>query len=502
MRQLELLAPARDLTTGLAAIDCGADAVYIGAEKFGARAAATNSVEDIARLVEYAHRFRVKVYVTLNTLIREDEYDEMKDLLRRLVPTGIDAILVQDMAMKELTHGMDIPLHASTQMDIRTAERVGWLKEQGFHRVVLARELSLEEIRHTHEAFPDVELEVFVHGALCVSYSGACYASEHFFGRSANRGECAQFCRMRFDLVDSTGAVIERGSHLLSLKDLCLITQLEALADAGVTSFKIEGRLKDVAYVKNVVSAYSLKLDDICRRRQGEYERSSIGEVTYDFAPDMAKTFNRGYTDYFLYGRHGDISCPTTPKAIGEKVGMVKEVGHSWLKVAGVSAFSNGDGLCFVSDRGELEGFRVNRAEGNRLYPYKMPSSLRKGMELFRNNNASFLRLLSQRVTTRRIPLRLTLSGTSDGFSLTAQVDDFQRMSTKQTFAHEKAVKAQEENIRTQLSRWGDTVYRVEDVSIEDGVEGLFIPSSILASLRHKLATLLDKEIGYHDGRR
>ncbi len=491
MRSLELLAPARDLPSALAAIDCGADAVYIGAEKFGARAAATNSVEDIASVVDYAHRFRAKVYVTLNTLLRPDEHEEMRELLHRLAYTGIDAILVQDMAMLDLTRGLGIPLHASTQTDNRTAERVGWLKEQGFTRVVLARELSLEDIRHIHSLHPDVELEVFVHGALCVSYSGACLASEHFFSRSANRGECAQFCRMKFDLVDSNGRVIEQASHLLSLKDLCLINELEALADAGAVSFKIEGRLKDVAYVRNVVSAYSLRLNDICRRRQGEYTRSSLGEVDYSFVPDLTKTFNRGYTDYFLHGRHSDISCPTTPKVMGERVGVVKQMGSTWLTVAGVTAFANGDGLCFVNTQGELEGFRVNRAEGNRLYPHKMPSSLRKGMELFRNNDASFLRTLSREVATRRIPIRLTFSTTEDGFKLQAITDGIAPQEAEVTFAHQEALKPQEENIRSQLSRWGDTVFLVRELTLADGVERLFVPSSILSSLRHSLATQL-----------
>ncbi len=495
MRPIELLAPARDMPSALAAIDCGADAVYIGAEKFGARRAAGNSIEDIAQVADYAHRFRAKVYVTLNTLLRADEHEEMTDLIHRLVPTGVDAFLVQDMSMLRLTEGLGIPLHASTQMDNRTAERVAWLYDQGFSRVVLARELSLDNIRHIHTVCPDVQLEVFVHGALCVSYSGVCMASEHFFNRSANRGECAQFCRLKFDLVDSTGAVIEQGSHLLSLKDLCLISQVEALADAGVTSFKIEGRLKDIAYVKNVVSAYSIQLNDICARRSEEFARSSLGRVAYDFTPDLNKTFHRDYTDYFLYGRHADISCPTSPKATGEQVGVVKDITHAYIVVAGAKSFSNGDGMCFVNPQGELEGFRVNRAEANRLYPHKMPTSLRRGTTLYRNNDASFLRLLSRRVATRRIPLRLTISTTTDGFALSASTDGMPTLSTQIVFAHQGAHTPQEENIRTQLLRWGQSVYTIDSLTIADDVVRLFIPSSILSTLRHDLMSLLNDQM-------
>ena len=309
MRTLELLAPAKNLECGLAAISHGADAVYIGADHFGARAAAGNSVEDIRSLCDYAHRFGAKVYVTVNTILYENELEATQDLITRLAEIGVDALLVQDMAtlgmrrvaLQQVGHAP--VLHASTQMDNRTAEKVRWLRSLGFTRAVLARELSLEEIRAIHEAVPDVELEVFVHGALCVSYSGQCYASQHLFGRSANRGACAQVCRMKYDLVDADGRTVVSDRYLLSMKDLSQIDALEQLADAGASSFKIEGRLKDADYVKNVVAAYSQRLDQVIRRRKNDYRRASWGTVDYHFQPDLNKTFNRGYTHYFLKGR-------------------------------------------------------------------------------------------------------------------------------------------------------------------------------------------------------
>ncbi len=495
MRRLELLAPAKDLSCGIAAIDCGADAVYIGAEKFGARAAAGNSVEDIARLADYARRFRAKVYVTLNTIIYDNEIDEMQRLVERLTGIGIDAILVQDLAMLSLTAGTGIPLHASTQTDIRTKDDVQLLKRLGFARVVLARELSLEEIRAIHVAVPDIELEAFVHGALCVSYSGACYASQHFFARSANRGTCAQFCRMKFDLVDSAGAVIKRGSHLLSLKDLALINRLEELADAGITSFKIEGRLKDAAYVKNVVSAYSGRLDELCRRRSNDYARSSLGTAEHNFTPDIRKTFNRGYTEYFFSGRQPDIASFDTPKATGEKVGIVKEIRGNGIVVAGNSTFNNGDGLCFIDTGNELKGFRVNRTEGALLFPFVMPEDLKAGMTIYRNKDAAFDKLLSQKVATRKIPIKLTFSATPGGFSLVAESELGQSIKAEINLAHEPANKPQPDYLRTLLSRWGNTIYKPAEVNIEGNAERYFVQSSVITQLRHDLARLLDEQI-------
>ena len=326
MRALELLAPAKNLKYGIAAIDHGADAVYIGAPRFGARAAVGNSIEDIRRLCDYAHPFGVKVYVTVNTIIYDQEIEETRLLLKDLETVGVDAILIQDMAVFQMLRGSSIGLHASTQTDNRTPEKVRWLRNIGFSRAVLARELSIEEIADIHRAVPDMELEVFVHGALCVSYSGICYASQYCFGRSANRGECAQFCRMKFSLQDAEGREVEHDRYMLSLKDMNQSDHILDLIEAGASSFKIEGRLKDISYVKNVTAAYSQRLNEIIRRFPDLYCRNSRGVCHYTFTPDLRKTFNRGYTTYFLKGRQPDIASFDTPKAMGEYVGVVKEL--------------------------------------------------------------------------------------------------------------------------------------------------------------------------------
>lgn len=479
MRTLELLAPAKNIACGMAAIDHGADAVYIGASRFGARAAAGNSVEDIARLCAYAHRFGVKVYVTLNTLVYDAELSATMQLMNELKDAGVDALLVQDMGIA--SHA-PMPVHASTQCDARTPEKVAWLQQCGFRRVVLARELSLDEIRAVHEAVPDVELEVFVHGALCVSYSGVCYASQYCFKRSANRGECAQFCRMKFDLIDAEQREIIHQRHLLSLKDLCRIDALEELADAGACSFKIEGRLKDVAYVKNVVAAYSQRLDELVAKRPQHYVRASRGRVTYHFTPDLEKTFHRGYTDYFLYGRkRGDVNFDT-PKAMGTYVGRVKEIRGNSFTVAGVEAFGNGDGLCFVNENKELEGFRVNRVVGNRLYPQRMPQQLKQGIALYRNTDSAFERILAGITAERRLPITMVFGCTGDGFYLS--VGDCR---VEVPFAHQEARNLQTENIKAQLSRLGTTEYVCEEVVMKDEADTFFVPSSILGQMRRAL---------------
>lgn len=497
MRKLELLAPAKNLECGKAAIDCGADAVYIGAPKFGARQAAGNSLDDISELTAYAHQFGVKVFVTLNTIIYNDELDECKSLLTDVIKIGVDAILVQDMALVDYMHelgrtsGIKTLLHASTQTDNRNKEKVGYLRSLGFSRVVLARELSLDEIRDIHEAYPDMELEAFVHGALCVSYSGACHVSEYCFGRSANRGECAHFCRMKFDLIDADGNEIEHQRYLLSLKDMCQIDRLEQMADAGVVSFKIEGRLKDIAYVKNVVAAYSQRLDEICQKRPTDYCRVSLGKSFPAFTPDLAKTFNRGYTHYFLDGRTHDIFSPDTPKAMGEFVGKVKEIRGRSFNVAGVASFANGDGLCFINAKKELEGFRVNRVEGNRLFPLTMPEGLRHGISLYRNNDVAFDKELARQGTERRIPIRLTFAKTTDGFVLSAAGNGIETAKATAVFEHQKAQRPQRDNIIRQLSKWGDSIFEIEGIDIEDSADECFIPSSVLSSLRQELAAAI-----------
>lgn len=486
MTSLELLAPAKNLECGIAAIDHGADAVYIGASRFGARAAVGNSVDDIHRLCDYAHPFGVKVYVTVNTILYDDELEDTRQLLLELEMAGVDAILVQDMAVLSLLpENCHMRVYASTQTDNRTPEKVRWLRDIGFSRVVLARELSAAEIAEIHRQVPEVELEVFVHGALCVSYSGQCYASQYCFGRSANRGECAQFCRMKFSLVDAEGSEVERDRYLLSLKDMNQYSQLEQLVETGATSFKIEGRLKDVSYVKNVTAAYSERLNEIIRRQPELYCRSSKGHCTYTFTPDLRRTFNRGYTHYFLNGRQPDIASFDTPKAIGEFVGTVKELRNDSFNVAGVASFANGDGLCFYDEDRQLEGFRANRVVGNRIFPYRMPKGLRPGTRLYRNNDQEFERLLSMPSATRKIPIRLTLRAVSDGFELSSS-----GVSILMPAEQQQANKNPRENIVRQLTKLGDTIYTCEDVDIPDDFN-YFIPNSVLSEMRRSLVDKL-----------
>ena len=494
IQPLELLAPARDVECGKAAIDHGADAVYIGAERFGARAAAGNSLDDIAELCRYAHRFRAKVYVTVNTIIYDNELDATCRLLRQLADIGVDAILVQDMALLDMLAGLPLECHASTQTDNRTADKVKWLKSLGFTRVVLARELSIDEIREIHDAVPDVELEVFVHGALCVSYSGLCYASQYCFGRSANRGECAQFCRLSFDMVDSEGKIMEKSRHLLSLKDMKQIDNIEALAEAGATSFKIEGRLKDMVYVKNVTAAYSQRLDSIVARYPDRYCRASLGRSSHLFTPNLSKTFNRGFTTYFASGRRPDISSPDTPKALGEYVGKVKEIRGQWFTVAGLSAFANGDGLCFINDERQLEGFRVNKVENNRLFPLKMPAGMRKGTALYRNNDQEFERLLSRQSAERKIAVNFKLYADGNKLVLKAETSGLNGIAEEDGIEMQKAEKSQHDNIRRQLSKLGGTSFVSSDIVIPESFD-YFVPSSILAKMRREAIERLEEKI-------
>ena len=475
----------------MAAIDHGADAVYIGAPHFGARAAAGNSVADIAQLCAYAHQFQAKVYVTVNTIIYDDELEAARQLLTELDEAKVDAILVQDMALLSLCPpSATFHFHASTQTDNRTPGKVRWLANHGFSRVVLARELSVDEIRTIHETVPDVELEVFVHGALCVSYSGLCYASQHCFRRSANRGECAQFCRMQFDLLDADGRELEHSRHLLSLKDMNQSDHLEQLIEAGATSFKIEGRLKDVAYVKNVTAAYSERLNEIVRRHPDRYRRGSLGRCTYTFAPDLRKTFNRGYTDYFYSGRQPDIASFDTPKAVGEYVGRVKELRADSFNVAGVTSFANGDGLCFVNDERQLEGFRANRVVGNRIYPYRMPRSLRAGMRLYRNSDQAFEHLLAKPSAERRMAIKMRLEELPDGFALTVTDETGQRGRFLFNAEHQIANTPQRENIIRQLTKLGNTPFVCTEVDIPADFNW-FIPSSRMAEWRRQMVTQL-----------
>ena len=481
MTPLELLAPAKNLACGIAAIDHGADAVYIGAPKFGARAAVGNSVDDIRQLCEYAHRFDAKIYVTLNTMVYDHELDEAHRLIDQLAEIGVDAILVQDMGLLQFMQDKPFEIHASTQTDNRDADKVRWLHQVGFSRAVLARELSADEIAEIHRQVPDIELEVFVHGALCVSYSGACYASQYCFQRSANRGECAQFCRMRFSLVDADGVEIEHERYLLSLKDMNQSENLERLIKAGAISFKIEGRLKDVSYVKNVTAAYSELLNAFIRKHPDEYCRASKGHCEYTFTPNLKRTFNRGYTTYFVNGRQPDIASFDTPKAVGEFVGRVKEIRSDSFNVAGTASFANGDGLCYLNSDRQFEGFRANRVVGNRIYPFKMPAGLRPGMALYRNNDQEFERVLSKPSATRRIPVSIAIRAVDDGFELSAE-----GVTLHFPAEHQLAQKSPRENIVRQLSKLGDTIYECSGVDVPQDFN-YFIPNSQLSDMRRQL---------------
>lgn len=502
LRKIELLAPAKNLECGIAAIDHGADAVYIGAAQFGARQTAGNSTEDIAELTRYAHQFGAAVYVTVNTIVYEKELAALEHLLKQLVEIGVDAILVQDMAVLEIykklkaeyvARGYRMPaLHASTQTDNRSADKVKWLKENGFERVVLARELSLEEITDIHKAHPDVELEAFVHGALCVSYSGACYASQYFFNRSANRGECAQFCRMAFDLKDSDGETLIEDSYLLSLKDMCQLDRLGDLLEAGVCSLKIEGRLKDANYVKNVVATYSEALNAYIAKHTGKYCRSSYGRCTYTFTPALEKTFNRGFTHYFFNGRQKDISSFNTPKAMGEYVGYVKEIRRGSFNVAGTAMFANGDGLCFFNRQKKLEGFRVNRVENNRLYPLTMPKNLEPGMALYRNNDIEFERTMQGKTATRKLQVRFVVDVVDGKLTFIATDECGRSANVVLNETPEKAQKSQHDNIVKQLEKLGNTVWTANEISINNSADEFFIPSSRLAAVRRELLEALE----------
>ena len=491
-RSLELLSPAKNLECGMEAIKHGADAVYIGAGRFGARQAAGNSVDDIARLAAFAHFYGAKVYVTVNTILKDSELADAEKLIWQLYEAGADALLVQDMAVLRMKLP-PIALHASTQCDVRSADKVRFLADCGFTRVVLARELSLKEIAAIHETCPDVELECFVHGALCVSYSGQCYASQYCFGRSANRGECAQFCRLKFDLLDADENIVIKGKHLLSLRDMNRMDYLEELADAGVCSFKIEGRLKDVQYVKNVTAAYSQAIEKLLKRRADLY-RASAGHSVPAFTPDVSRSFNRGFTDYFLHGRTTDIYSFGTPKSIGEKMGAVKEVGRGWLTVAGFKAFHNGDGLCFMNREGELEGYRVNRVENSRIFLFleggDMPQ-VKPGTVVYRNFDLEFEKTLSKESAVRKINVDILFEETPQGYRVTFTSEDGLEASVESEWKKEDARTPQEANIKTQLSKLGGTRFEAANIDIRlDGER--FIPSSLLSDMRRNVAETLE----------
>jgi putative protease len=488
---LELLAPARNADIAIEAINHGADAVYIGAPAFGARAAATNTVEDIARAVEHAHRFGARVYVTLNTILYDNELDDVQRLVKELYTIGVDALIVQDMAYLE----MDLPpiaLHSSTQCDTRTPEKAERLEQSGFSQVVLARELSLDEIRAIRSR-TTVPLEGFVHGALCVSYSGDCQASMVATGRSANRGECAQMCRLAYDLTDADGKVIIANRHFLSLRDMNRIDRLKDLADAGIQSFKIEGRLKDAAYVKNIVAAYRRTLDEVISNSDGQYCRASFGTVDLTFTPTPTKSFNRGFTDYFLGGRPASgvkMANHATPKWIGESVGRVKR-NHGQCIIAELTEqLSNGDGLGYFNALGQFTGFRLNRIDGNKLFPASAVD-IAEGAELYRNSDKLWDDLMQSKTAQRYIDVDFTLRGIdNDRIALDATDSRGNSVTTTIESAFAEAKTPQTDNRQRTLAKLGATIYRLN--RLDDQTGNRFIAASILTELRRKAIDLLD----------
>lgn len=484
---LSLLAPARDKEVAIAAIQAGADAIFIGAPAYGARQAAGNSLEDLAEVVRYAHQYGVQVLVTLNTLLYEDEYPKAVELAHGLYKIGVDALIIQDLHLLDF----DLPpirLHASTQCDNRTPEQVAFLHDKGFKRVVLARELSIDEIRAIHDAVPDIELEAFVHGALCVCYSGRCYISEVLSGRSANRGACAQYCRMAYDLLDESMNEVrdDQGEpihqrYLLSLQDMDRSAYLQELIDAGVTTFKIEGRLKDAEYVTNITAYYREKLDRCAQRAKTAALKEQRAIYNRSFEPNPEKTFHRGATEYFLHGRTRPMANWETPKSTGEYIGEVVEAHGNTLRVRlkkGV-VLHNGDGLTIGS-----EGFNVNGVEGNIVKINKEPAiSSLKGRELFRNLDMEFTKSLK---SERRIPVDIVLSETEEGFELSYR-SDFNFQHSVFSYPHEPAKNAEKalNTIRTQLSKLGDTPYIAREIRIESAP--YFIPISVLNEWRRTI---------------
>jgi len=490
---LELLAPAKNAAFGIEAINHGADAVYIGGPSFGARASAGNSMADVARLAAHAHRYRAKVLVALNTILKDEELEPARRIAWQAWDAGADALIVQDMGLLEL----DLPpiqLHASTQTDNRTPEKVRFLEQVGFSQVVLARELSLEEIRAI-AATTGATLEFFIHGALCVSYSGQCYISHAHTGRSANRGECSQACRLPYTLTDPDGRIVAHEKHLLSMKDNDQSANLRALADAGIRSFKIEGRLKDLAYVKNITAHYRQLLDGILEHpdSRARYARASSGRCSYTFAPQPEKTFNRGATDYFVNARKGDIGAFDTPKFAGEEIGTVAAVGPDWFEIDGAAALHNGDGVSCFDDHDELVGMRINRVAGRRLFPNEMPQGLALGTPLYRNRDQAFARALEKKSAERRIGVAMTLAETAAGFALTLRDEDGIAATAALPHAKEPAKDAAraEAALRDNLGKLGNTLFAASDITL-NLPQPRFLPAAAINALRRDAVAALE----------
>ncbi len=478
---LELLSPAGNVDIGIAAIDHGADAVYIGAPKFSARADAGVSVADIARLIRHAHQYWAKVYVALNTILTDGELAESFDIIKELYQLGADALIIQDVGLLELPLP-PIPLIASTQMHNNTAPKVKFLEAVGFKRVILARELSLEEIADIRRQTSIIELEAFVHGALCVSYSGQCYLSQAVAGRSGNRGVCAQPCRSHYTLMDDDGNVIQKNKYLLSLKDLNLMNRIPELIAAGVTSFKIEGRYKGIEYVKNVTAAYRQAIDRFISGH-ADYRKCSSGGSALTFTPDPDRTFNRGYTQYFIAGLVDKVASIDTQKAIGQYLGEISEVGKDFFRIAR-NDLQNGDGLCFFTKKNDLAGFRVDRVNKEKIYPNTM-NGLETGTRLYRNHDMALTRILKKSSGVRRIAVEMDFAQEDNLIRLTARDEDGNEAMTVKDILFEPARDAERarEQIEKHLTSTGSTPYQVARLTIQPQARG-FLPASLLNGIR------------------
>ena len=503
--QIELLSPARTADIGIEAVNHGADAVYIGGPSFGARTSADNSVQDIARLARYAHRFGSRIYVTVNTILRDDELEPARKLIRQLYDAGADALIVQDMGLLEL----DLPpiqLHASTQTDIRTVEKARFLQDAGLSKLVLARELTLPQIRRIHEALDPERclVEFFIHGALCVAYSGQCYVSHAQTGRSANRGDCSQACRLPYEVKDSQGRIVAHDKHVLSMKDNNQSENLRALIEAGARSFKIEGRYKDLGYVKNITAHYRRLMDEILEERP-ELGRASSGRTTFGFTPDPDQNFNREFTDYFVNGRQQDIGAFDTPKNPGRPIGWVHKVGPNWVELQcddAATVVHNGDGLCYLDLHRELVGLQINRAEPAgapglwRVFPKDAIEGLRHlkhGTVVNRNRDMDWVRALEKKSAERRIGVWLALAATPTGLRLELTDEDghtgVAELACELSAARDAA--QAEAKLREALGRLGETLFQPIDIALRFDAP-CFVPSSLLNALRREAVAALE----------
>ena len=498
-KKIELLSPAKDCEVGMAAINHGADAVYIGGPDFGAREKASNSIQDIERLCHHAALYDAKVYVTLNTLLYDNELERARKIAFDCWNVGVDALIVQDMQLLQLELP-PIPLHASTQCDNLTVEKVKQLEQLGFEQVVLGRELSLKQIREIREK-TTVPLEFFVHGALCVSHSGRCYLSQYIGNRSANRGACAQPCRLPWDLLDENGKVLIKNRHLLCLKDLNNSAHLEELIDAGITSFKIEGRLKDADYVKNVTAYYRQKLDEIISRRP-DLEQASYGHCNYTFDINPEKSFNRGFTDYFINGRQKGIGSPFTPKSMGEYIGEVSWCNPLRMEIDTDKTLHNGDGLCFLNQDNELVGLRADVVnigrDGVHTVSTNRPHGAYRGAKIYRNLDLEWQKQVEASTGNRKIDIDLVLSETGTGYEFSAFIRRDARPCVSTNIQCDKILannpEKATENIQKKALQWGDTVFNPVNLELKFN-EPRLIPASVIGEMKRDLVAKLTEEL-------